>query len=280
MSKKKSKSKSDGNTIDFRVQFEGIKKDLNELVRSYLAPLLESNRMLVEHLGNLKRKIEENEESISKCQNQIKQLRIYNANSALSSATCKSVLDLASEVKRQASNQSKLFIRNSENKDTIIDTLNKLMGKDVAIENITSLSENGKAPVQDKSFIVELKSREDILEILKRKASFFKKNGSALSINLARTKLQREFNRHRKLKSGAIEEVKHCPIGSTSDWRPDVPGSPSMGHEVTGVNHNYRESSSSPVFHGFTDKEAAAAKSYTRRVSSSIKRRRIIRKYL
>ena len=104
MSKKKSKSKSDGNTIDFRVQFEGIKKDLNELVRSYLAPLLESNRMLVEHLGNLKRKIEENEESISKCQNQIKQLRIYNANSALSTATCKSVLDLASEVKRQASN--------------------------------------------------------------------------------------------------------------------------------------------------------------------------------
>ena len=91
-----------------------------------------------------------------------------------------------------------------------------------------------------------MKSREDILEILKRKASFFKKNGSALSINLARTKLQREFNRHRKLKSGAIEEVKHCPIGSTSDWRPDVPGSPSMGHEVTGVNHNHRERNADP----------------------------------
>ena len=102
MAPRKSKSKSDGNTIDFRVQFEEIKKELNEVVRSYLTPLLESNRMLVEHLDNLKRKIEKNEESISECQNQIEQLRIYKANSALSSATCKSVIELANEIKKEA----------------------------------------------------------------------------------------------------------------------------------------------------------------------------------
>ena len=175
MTQRKSKSKSDGNTIDFRVQFEGIKKELNEVVRSYLTPLLKSNRMLVEHLGNLKRKIEKNEESISECQNQIEQLRMYKANSALSTATCKSVLEVATEVKKQTSNQSKLYIRNSENKDTIIDTLNRLMGKVVDIENITSLSENCKAPVQDKSFIVELRSRDDMIEILQRKAAFSRK---------------------------------------------------------------------------------------------------------
>ena len=131
-----------------------------------------------------------------------------------------------------------------------------------------------------------MKSREDILEILKRKASFFKKNGSTLSINLARTKLEREFNRHRSLKSGAIEEVKNCSNRSTSDWRPDVPGIPSMGHEVTGVNHNHRERNAdpnsydgggnrSPAFVGFDDD--GTAKVWMR--GSTIKKPRSIRKY-
>ena len=52
-----------------------------------------------------------------------------------------------------------------------------------------------------------------------------------------------------------------------------------MGHKVTGADHDHGESSSSPVFHGFTDKEAAAAKPFSRRVSFGIKQGKIIRKY-
>ena len=68
------------------------------------------------------------------------------------------------------------------------------MGKDDEIENITPLRENGKAPVENKSSIVKLKSREDILKMLRRKALFFKNNGSTLSINPAGTKWSVCFN--------------------------------------------------------------------------------------
>ena len=62
ISARKSKSKTDWNIIDFRVQYEGKKQGLNEVVKSYLGPLLETSQKLVEHLSNLKQKLAENED--------------------------------------------------------------------------------------------------------------------------------------------------------------------------------------------------------------------------
>ena len=210
-----------------------LKRELSQIVKIYLGPILKGNKDIVEQLNNLKERITKNEDNIMECQRQIKELSRNNACSANQVAACNaSVLQVADEVRRQTSNQSKLYIRNSKSKREVIDTLKDVMGKELPIEHISSLSQTGKAPENDNSFIVQLKSRSLALEVLKRKAQYFKSNKSSISINLARTRIERDVHRQ-KLNNEAIK-------GGGSD---------------DNCSSSNVDRSESPPFYGFTDGE-------------------------
>ena len=56
-----------------------------------------------------------------------------------------------------------------------------------------------------------------MLEVLKKKIAFFKQNASSISINLARTKLERSFQRHRKFTGAATQEPEVTACSTPSD---------------------------------------------------------------
>ena len=141
--KKKSSNATEG-MMDFRAEFTELKNELSQMVKNYLGPLLQMNKDISDQLDNVRERITKNENDIMECKSQLKELSSYTANSANTTAAYNSLLQVATEVRKQTSNQSKLYISNSESKKEVIDVLNRLMGKVLAIDDIIALSADGK----------------------------------------------------------------------------------------------------------------------------------------
>ena len=81
MKKRNSKtvgSNSD-NSSEFRGLLDDLKKDIKDMIKGYLHPILEVNNKIADQLCDLQFKIKKNEESIGNCQLKIDELRRSNA---------------------------------------------------------------------------------------------------------------------------------------------------------------------------------------------------------
>ena len=111
--KKRSSNPTEG-MVNFRAEFTELKNELSEMVKNYLGPLLQMNKDISDQLDNVRERITKNENDIAECKNQLKELSSYKADSANTTAAYHSLLHVATEVRKQTANQSKLYIRTSE----------------------------------------------------------------------------------------------------------------------------------------------------------------------